>query len=101
MWQNFSTKPVDGKPWHGVTLPLWVFGGFVFAQVVAGLLLALLKLLGVTFKGVNNAVFETTVSAVIYIFTLLIVIGLPWWIKKYRTTKEEVGINKLPRWAHL
>ena len=101
MWRNFSIKPTGSKPWLGIVLPVWVLAGFIFAQVLIGLLLALLKLLGVKFDGLNASILDTTIAAVIYIITLLVVIGLPWLVKKYRTTSKEIGIDFSPRWIHL
>jgi len=99
MWQNFSVKPTGGKAWKGIGIPVWVLGGLVLAQVLAGLLLALLNILGVKFSGVNESVLNTTIAAVIYVFTLLLVVGLPWWVKKYRTTAKELGLAEFPKFS--
>lgn len=85
----------------GIVLPVWVLAGFVLAQVIAGLLLELLKTIGVSFQNVNEATFQTVVSAVIYILSLLIVIGIPWVAKKYRTTKRDLGIDQAVTWTDL
>jgi len=96
-----TTRPEGGKRWKGIALPVWVLAGLVFAQVIVGLLLALMNILGVKFKGVNTSVIDATISAVIYIFTLLIVVGLPWWVRRYRTTAKELGLADAPKLVHV
>jgi len=85
----------------GIFLPVWVVAGFVAAQVVIGQLLSLAHLLGISFSNVNQAIFSTVISVTIYLLTLLIVIGLPWAVKKYRTTRQELGLTRLPNWTDM
>ena len=85
----------------GILLPVWVVAGFVAAQVVIGQLLSLAHLLGISFSNVNQANFSTVISVTIYLLTLLIVIGLPWVVKKYRTTRQELGLTRLPNWTDM
>jgi len=101
MLQNFLTKPQDSKLLMGIILPVWVIAGFILAQVIAGGVLALAKALGISFQGVNEAVFQATFSALIYLASLAIVIGLPWAIKKYRTTKAELGLDSSMTWTDI
>jgi len=84
-----------------VILPLWVLIGFGAAQIVLVALLFVARLFGVSFKGVDQSVFMSIVAAVVYLFSLAIIIGLPWWIKKYRTTREDIGITRLPSWMDI
>ena len=98
---SLTKKPTDGKLWMGIVLPLWVLTGFVLAQVLAGLLLVALRSLGVSFQGINETTFQTVVSALIYVLSISIVIGIPWIVKKYRTTKGELGITGSLTWTDL
>lgn len=84
-----------------VALPLWVFIGFLGAQVLAICLVWILHAFHVPLSSINPTLFETVVSAVIYIFTIAIVIGLPWLIKKRRTTVETIGLHRLPYWRDM
>ena len=84
-----------------LVLPAWVVAGFIVAQVVVGLVLTALRGAGVTFADVNPAIFSTVTSAIVYLLLLVIVIGLPWIVKKYRTTAEEVGLSRLPTWTDI
>jgi membrane protease YdiL (CAAX protease family) len=105
MWRNSLSKlvkkPAGFKPWMALLLPVWVFVGFIAAQVVAQLLILLLEQLGVSFKGVDPSTFQTAASAVIYLLSLSIVIGLPWAVKKYKTSRQELGIIQPLTWTDL
>ncbi|MBC7459134.1 CPBP family intramembrane metalloprotease [Candidatus Saccharibacteria bacterium] len=85
----------------GLVLPLWVLAGFVFAQVIVGLVLVLLRLMGITFEGVNDAIVSTAIAAVSYVLAITLVVGLPWVIKKQRTSAQELGLGSPPTWIDL
>jgi len=101
MWRNFFSKPAGGKAWMGLTLPIWVVASFVLAQVIVGLLITLVRTLGVSFEGINETILSTVLTAVIYVISIVIVIGLPWLVKKYRTSKAELGLTRYPEWLDL
>jgi len=85
----------------GLTLPIWVVASFVLAQVIVGLLITLVRTLGVSFEGINETILSTVLTAVIYVISIVIVIGLPWLVKKYRTSKAELGLTRYPEWLDL
>ena len=80
---------------------LWVFGGFFGAQIIVTVLVSLLKMVNVPFAGLNSSILETVLAALIYLVTLALVIGLPWLVKKRRTTLTDVGLQRLPNWTDL
>ena len=84
-----------------LVIPAWVFVGFMAAQVVAQLLILLLEQLGISFKGIDESTFQTVASAAIYLLSITIVIGLPWIVKRYRTSKQELGIDQTLTWTDL
>ena len=84
-----------------LVLPVWVFIGFIVAQLLVVLVWTILKALGLTFDTISEATFQTILSAVVYIFTLGIVIGIPWAVKKYRTTTKELGIDQSVTWTDI
>jgi membrane protease YdiL (CAAX protease family) len=94
-------RPEDFKVWKGIVLPIWVLAGFVLAQVVAGLLLVGLKAIGVSFENVNSSTFQTVLAACIYLLAIAIVIGIPWLIRKYRTTRKELGLDSWMSWTDV
>jgi hypothetical protein len=79
-----------------IALPVWAFLGFMLAQALILVLIEVLQGAGVPFDQVSDSLFQTVVGAVIYALTLLIVIGVPWLVKKVRTSKEELGMQRLP-----
>ncbi|MEO6110147.1 MAG: type II CAAX endopeptidase family protein [Candidatus Saccharimonadales bacterium] len=101
MWQNFSHKFVERKSWMGLVLPLWVLVSFFVVQIVVYLILHGLNSAGVPITKLNASVLNTLSSSLIYILTIAMVIGLPWLIKRYRTSKEDLGLNKWPSWLDL
>jgi len=80
-----------------ILLPLWVFLGFIAAQFLTIGLIQVCKHLGVSFSVLNETLLNACISAFVYLATLLIVIGIPQFTKKYPTTKNELGIGRLPR----
>ncbi len=84
-----------------VAFALWTAIGFYGAQfLVVGVLWALQQM-GVDFSLVNETIFNTVLAAVVYVTALVIVIGGPWVVKQQRTTKQDVGLHRLPTWAEL
>lgn len=106
MLQNSSNEaPVeDERPklnWGILILPAWVFGGFIISQLIVIALIKVLELTGVSLELINQTTLNTLFSILIYAITLLLVIGLPWWVHKYKTSKQELGITRLPSWTDI
>jgi membrane protease YdiL (CAAX protease family) len=81
-------------------LPLWIFVAFSVAQlIVFGVILALNRL-GIYTPSEEDAVFSTVYAAVVYAFTLLLTIGVPYLLKR-RTTRVDVGLTRLPSWMDI
>jgi membrane protease YdiL (CAAX protease family) len=89
------------KVLFSIGLPAWVFLGFMLAQALVLALIASLQALGVDFSAVNATVFNTLGGAIIYALAILLVLGVPWLVKKRRTTKEELGLQRLVSWMDL
>jgi membrane protease YdiL (CAAX protease family) len=107
---NSSNKPdVDAptprKPrsrrWLAFALPFWTLASFGLAQVVLVGVLYGLRYVGVSFATINQPVFSATVAACTYLLTLAIVIALPWWLKKYRVSRQDIGLTRLPSWMDI
>lgn len=80
---------------------LWVFGGFFGAQIIVTAFVWLLKMANIPFANLNSSILETVLAALIYLVTLGLVIGLPWLVKKRRTTLSDVGLQRLPTWTDI
>lgn len=84
-----------------VGLPLWVFGSFMLAQLICVGLIWLAGHLGLPLGQLNAAVYNSIVSVLIYALTITIVIGLPLWLKKQRTTLKDLGLERAPGWLDI
>jgi membrane protease YdiL (CAAX protease family) len=84
-----------------IVLPLWVLIGFGISQVLLLGLVRVLVAAHVPLGLLNPAVLNTAAAALVYVLSIAIVIGVPWWLKKYRTTKEDVGLTRLPSWMDI
>lgn len=112
MSQNYSDKPTlqnesldKSRPKHNwwmlLIIPLWVCACFYIAQFVLMAFLWILSFLNISFESMDQTVFNTLMIALIYLLTLFLVIYVPWQIKKYRTTKSDIGLTRLPSWVDI
>ena len=85
-----------------IGLPLWVLISFITAALIVSALDAFLRDSGIlTDSMVSSSLRNTVIAALVYILSLVIVIGLPLKLRNVRTTKEELGLTKLPTWSDL
>jgi membrane protease YdiL (CAAX protease family) len=89
------------RVWLSIGIPVWVFLGFMLAQAIALVLIDVLQRAGVPLGGINPSLFQLVAGGVVYALSLLIILGAPWLVKKIRTTKEELGIQRLPLWSDV
>lgn len=106
MLQNFLTKqgieaPQKWRWWFGLLLPLWVVVGFVVAQLILAAAYYLVLTMGLALDGINSSVVNTFIAACVYMLTLAIVLGVPWLVKKRRTTASDLGLQRLPTWSDI
>jgi len=102
MWRNFSHSSfVQSRKWLIVALPAWVLVSFALAQMVTLGVITGLNALQVPFGAMNQAVLSTLISVVVYVLSIVITIGVPWWIKKYRTSREDIGLTSWPSWTDI
>lgn len=87
--------------WLLVALPAWVFTSFMVAQlIIVGVVQAAIQA-GASIDAIDATVLNTSLAAVIYGLTLLIVIGVPKITKKYSTSLSELGLDRLPKWRDI
>jgi len=114
MLQNYSKSASieieanDVKPrtnhrnwWMILVLPSLVFVGFFTAELIVTYAVILLKYLGISFSSTNESILNTIYSAAIYVIAIAITAGLPWLIKKHKTSREELGLARLPSWMDI
>jgi len=96
MSQSFLSKFRGRRAWLAIVLPAWVLAGFLLAEGLVIVLFHGLGAAGVNLSLVNPNVLDALASLLVYVFALLIVIGLPWKLKKYRTTKADLALETQP-----
>lgn len=84
-----------------VLLPGWVFISFISAQLIIGGLLWILRQCDISFNQINSAVLESALAAAVYLLTLLITAGIPWLLRRNKTTLSDIGLNRLPKWSEI
>lgn len=89
------------RAFYTVGLPVWVFLGFMLAQALILAALWTLQYAGVSIDALDPTILNAVGGAVIYALAILIVVGVPWLIKRRRTTKEEIGLQRLPTWLDI
>ncbi len=84
-----------------VLLPVWTYIAFWLAQIFVVAVQWLLMWLGVPLAGLNETVLVTTLSALVYVFAVVIVVGLPYLVWKRHTSRQELGVPDLPAWMDI
>ena len=103
---NSLRHPVGGAAnpyrwWIVSALPLWVFAGFLVAQLIVMLAVKGFGVLGVSLGAIDATVLNFVVAACVYGVSLVIVIGVPWLVRRARTSRTDLGLTRLPEWFDL
>ncbi|MGH7217863.1 MAG: lysostaphin resistance A-like protein [Candidatus Microsaccharimonas sp.] len=93
--------PIGKRILYALGLPAWVFLSFMLAQALVLAGVSVLQWLGVSFANVNGSIFNATAAAIIYALSIALVIGVPWLIKRRATTREELGLHRMPSWMDV
>lgn len=101
MSQSFSDIPIKKRVLFIIGLPAWVFFGFALAQALIVAVIQGLGAIGVSFESVNTALFNAVGAAIIYALAIALVLGLPWLIRRNTTSKDELGLQRMPSWMDL
>jgi CAAX protease family protein len=103
MSQNSSNKSAKRVyRWRfAFLLPAWVLAGYVVSQLLLSGIFLGLKYLGVPFAAINPVILNTFVAALAYMLTLVLVIGVPWWTRGRRSTRQDLGLTRWPSWLDI
>jgi len=82
-------------------LPAWVFVSFFVAQAILTGAVWLLVAIHIPLASFNQTVLNASLTAILYIVTLALVIGVPWLIKKRRVNQSDIGLTRLPSWVDI
>ena len=84
-----------------IVLPLWILASFFVAQILVIGGLYVLSWIHVPLSGINQTLFLTITTAVVYALMLTIVIGVPWLLFRSMTTKQDIGLMRPMSWSDL
>lgn len=84
-----------------VALMIWVVVGFFIAEFAISFAAVGLEKLGVPLQNIDETTLEAALAAVIYLVTLVLVIGVPWWTFHRRTSRREIGLMRLVSWKDI
>lgn len=70
----------------------------MLAQALLIVVVSVLQFTGLSFAALNPFLLNTLLSIVIYTFALTIVIGVPWLVKRNRTSRADLGLQRAPNW---
>lgn len=84
--------------WLLLGLPLWAAACFFAVQWLIGLVIGLF---GDQLGRFNPALVQACLSAAIYILTLVLIIGVPWWLLRLRTTSQQLGVSRSVAWLDV
>ncbi|HEV7951779.1 MAG TPA: type II CAAX endopeptidase family protein [Candidatus Saccharimonadales bacterium] len=87
--------------WRAIALPAWVFVSFILAQMLVIVAITLPKALGIDLSGVNSSVLETVAAAIIYLLCFSIIVTIPLWVRRLKTSRKDIGLTRLPSWMDL
>lgn len=94
-----TKKPIAWQ--RTIGLLLWVALSFAVAQSLLVVIAVILNRVGVSLDAINNTMLQTVFAALVYLLTLVIVMGVPWLAKKSATSKTELGLTRLPSWLDI
>lgn len=74
---------------------------FILAQVIMVGTLFALRYAGVPFGDINPSLINFTFAALTYALSIGLVVAIPWWIRRRRSSLEEFGLARLPNWMDI
>lgn len=89
------------KWWLLLALPAWVYAAFIAVQYAVGLLAGFLNSIGVPLSSLNVVIFTAALSFIVYILTLMVVILVPLYVMKRKTTLRLLGVDDWPTFLEI
>ena len=97
-----SPNPLKRRILLAIGLPAWVLASFIVAALLVGLFDEILRATNlVGEEAINLSIRNTFIAGLVYVLTLLIAIGVPLKWRGSTTTKEELGLTRLPNWSDI
>jgi len=89
--------------WHYlVVLPAWVLFSFMASILLTSGILWVLDFINLSFEyWFKPSVYQAIISSFIFILSITITIGVPYWLKRQKTTLDDLGLAKLMTWTDI
>jgi uncharacterized protein len=87
--------------WLAIFLPAWLFISFMAAEILVEAILFGLKSLGFPLASIDPSILNAIAAAGVYLFSIIIVLGIPWLIGKRVTSMQDIGLTRLPVWMDI
>ncbi len=87
--------------WMVFVFPACITISFFTAQIFVQLLVWLMVQANVPLRLANATILQTILTAVVYVLTILLVIGLSYVLTKIQTTRSEIGLTRYPLWKDI
>lgn len=84
-----------------IVIPAWVVFCFFSAQLATALIFAIVKAVGLPILAINESVLTLVSSALIYVVTLAMVVGLPWLVGRKKVSRQELGLGRSLSWLDM
>lgn len=94
-------RPLRARVLRAVMLLAWMAAGLGLGIVVVRLLLQALAFFGVPLAYLDETIYNAVVMAVLYVVVTAVIVSVPWLVRNYRTTKEELGLTRLVSWGDI
>jgi len=97
-----SESNTNKRWWLAVIFPVWLFVSYYAALLLVSGIIWILGVLNTPLDSINFAVLNSSIAALVYILTLLIIIAVPALARKRFTTgKKVLGLDRLPSWSDI
>lgn len=98
-------KPHPKKTWRWwltvAAVPAWVYVGFLVSQTIVVAIVQILETFGVSLVDINPIILNSVAAVVLYSLSILVVVGVPRLLNKYRVSLKTIGLHRLPYWRDI
>jgi membrane protease YdiL (CAAX protease family) len=83
-------------------LPVWVLIAFVTSNVLISGLLWVFAMVHMPLEDFfRPAIFQTVTATMVYTLTIALAIGIPYLLRRQKTTLAVLGLDRLPTWVDI
>lgn len=91
------------KNWRLLLLfPAWVTIAYIVSNRILAVVLFAFDFFNLSLSNyLRPAVFQASVAIAIYVMTIAIVIGIPYYVLRFKTDLKTLGMTRLPSWSDI